>query len=327
MTEPSSAAEGDSPAISEAQVVAADTAQALTRSEPPAKPTCTHTHCLNCGARLQGRFCHDCGQGADDHHRSIAHLAWEAVEGLTHLDGRLAHTLPALLVFPGRLARDHIEGRRARHVPPFRLFLICLLIFMFAMEALVHARRTHPGPTRAGLQTAAAGKLSLVVTEKGRTTTEPLNDVDLAGEGPAARWVVANLQRVVKSPDFFEVLVFDWAHRLAVLMLPILAGLLTLLYVYKRRFYVYDHLVVAMQFLSFVFLLWAVVFSAPAPVAGLAFGVGAVWTPLNLYLILRRAYGSSRLGAVVKALFLWIATCVLFVALLAALVALALHQL
>lgn len=62
----------------------------------------TPTDCLNCGARLYGRHCHVCGQGADDHHRAIGHLVWEMIEGFTHLDGRLARTLPALLFRPGR---------------------------------------------------------------------------------------------------------------------------------------------------------------------------------------------------------------------------------
>ena len=74
-------------------------------------------------------ICHVCGQSTDDQHRSIWHLAWEGIEGLTHLDGRLGQTLPPLFLNPGKLARDHFEGRRARHVPPFRLFLITLLVF------------------------------------------------------------------------------------------------------------------------------------------------------------------------------------------------------
>lgn len=96
------------------------------------------TSCANCGARLQGRFCHVCGQSADDHKRSILHLGWEAIEGLFHLDGRLARTAPDLFFRPGRLARDYMEGRIARHVPPFRLFLAALVIFILAAEVAAH---------------------------------------------------------------------------------------------------------------------------------------------------------------------------------------------
>src|SRR5206468_1066864 len=66
------------------------------------------------------------------------HLIWEAIEATFELDGRLWRTLPALFFRPGRLARDYIEGRLARHVPPFRTFLVALVLFIFAAEHATH---------------------------------------------------------------------------------------------------------------------------------------------------------------------------------------------
>jgi hypothetical protein len=293
----------------------------------PAVPSHTHAICLNCGARLHGPFCHDCGQSGDDHHRSIGHLLWEAVEGFTHLDGRLAQTLPALLFHPGRLARDHIEGRRQRHVPPFRLFLICLLVFMFAAEAMLgHVQPIH-------VQTRLTSPASRQAYQAG--LKQALQDPDMAevktelhGAQPdvaVARWWTTHIARAAGNREYFLMLVFEWAHRLAVLLLPILAGLMTLCYVYKPRFYIYDHLVVSMQYLSFCFLVWAAVWIIPDPVQGWLFWPALIWTPLNLYLILRRAYGSRRIGAAAKALLLWLTTVASFGALLAGLLGYALN--
>ena len=47
-------------------------------------------------------------------------------------------TVPDLFLRPGRLARDYMEGRVARHVPPFRAFLVTLLLYMFAAEHAIH---------------------------------------------------------------------------------------------------------------------------------------------------------------------------------------------
>src|SRR5882757_10683140 len=94
--------------------------------------------CANCGTALEGPYCHACGQNADTHKRSILHLIWEAIEGMFHLDGRLALTLPALFFRPGTLAKDYMEGRIVRHVPPFRTFLVALLLFIFAAEHATH---------------------------------------------------------------------------------------------------------------------------------------------------------------------------------------------
>lgn len=379
-----------------------------------ARPAHTHTHCLNCNATLHGPYCHGCGQSADDHHRSILHLLWEAIEGFTHLDGRLAKTLPALLFWPGKLARDHIEGRRTRHVPPFRLFLICLLIFMFSMEAVVHRELSKPQPHKSAAATSGAQAAVQVAkadvakagvatdAAKARVTRADVANIvasriaekaarNIARDGsPTAAaaagiaqaelqaqaqaqahahaqakarvendddddtdnvvvmrangqvlaktavhheqdsrfnaWLKEHLKRAGANREFYITLVFEWGHRLAVVMLPILAGLLTLLYIYKRKFFVYDHLVVAMQYLSFCFLLWAAVGASPAWLAGLLFIPAALWTPFNLFMILRGAYGSSVIGAGLKALFLWISTMGLFLTLLIALLTLALNQ-
>jgi hypothetical protein len=364
----------------ELEFAAADSIGSLFRRRK-VKPAHTHTECLNCGAHLYGQYCHACGQSADDHHRSILHLMWEAIEGFTHLDGRLAQTLPALLFKPGKLARDHIEGRRTRHVPPFRLFLICLLLFMFSMETAVHRELGKPNPHAAssGAQAAAnAAKADVAKADvdvaqarphvappppiqpkapvpastkaqasakaQAKPDADDEDDKDnivvmtpsgkVLGRGvvhqkhnsPFNAWLKEHLQRAAANREFYVSLVFEWGHRLAVVMLPILAGLLTLLYVYKRKFYVYDHLVVSMQYLAFCFLLWAAVAAAPAWLSSLLFIPATIWTPVNLYMTLRGAYGSSVIGAGLKAMFLWVSTMGLFLTLLIALLTLALNQ-
>jgi hypothetical protein len=64
----------------------------------------------------------------------------------------------------------------------------------------------------------------------------------------------------------------------------------------------------------------------PSRVQELPFLLAFVWTPTNLFLTLRGAYGSSVLGATVKALFLWTSTVVAFGMLIVGLLALALGQ-
>src|SRR4051812_32839936 len=102
------------------------------------------TACAHCGRPLYSPFFPPSGQSSDLRHRSITHLLWEAIEGLLHLDGRLWRTLPALFFRPGTLGKDYLEGRVARHVPPFRMFLIALVVFIFAAEHAVQRMRDAP---------------------------------------------------------------------------------------------------------------------------------------------------------------------------------------
>ncbi len=82
-----------------------------------------------------------------------------------------------------------------------------------------------------------------------------------------------------------------------------------------RGLYLYDHMIVAMQFLSFEFLVFAVAWLIPGPVRDWALAVAAAWTPVNLFMTLRGAYGSGVVAAMLKTVFLWVSTLVLFAAL------------
>lgn len=85
--------------------------------------------CLNCGTRLRGQYCGICGQRARSRLISLWELISEAFGDLLEIDSRLWRTLIPLLVRPGRLTRDYLEGRRARYMPPFRTYLVLSVIF------------------------------------------------------------------------------------------------------------------------------------------------------------------------------------------------------
>ena len=353
----------------EFEIIGAGAIGALLHGKPHHAPE-PGTLCSNCGAELQGYYCHVCGQSSHDTHRSIWHLMWEGIEGLTHLDGRLGQTLPPLFLNPGKLARDHLEGRRQRHVPPFRLFLIALLIFMFVLESLFHGVTAHKQAVTVNGQTVSiaspkGGATNVVFASpdqiktlaaqakpgvhfsvgglppstgvfRARVNNQTATNVDdaaaalnndkEANKSPASRWMRDHLTRAVANKEYFLMVLFTWAHRLAILLLPILAGLLALVYVRRRQFYIYDHLIVAMQFLSFEFLIFAVAWLIPAPVQDTALLIATLWTPVNLYMTLRGAYGSRRITAAIKTVFLWVSTMILFGLLMIGLMTLALAE-
>lgn len=92
----------------------------------PALPKAT---CENCGTPLDGEYCSACGQRHEPHVHSIRHFAAEAVESISHADSRLWRTIGYLLTRPGYLTREFFAGRRARYLPPFRLYLVISVLF------------------------------------------------------------------------------------------------------------------------------------------------------------------------------------------------------
>ena len=60
---------------------------------------------------------------------SLAHAWHHLVHEMLHFDGRILQSIWLLFARPGQLTLDFLEGRRARHVHPVRLFLVFSAIF------------------------------------------------------------------------------------------------------------------------------------------------------------------------------------------------------
>jgi hypothetical protein len=88
-----------------------------------------HSDCLNCGSSLRGQYCGRCGQRATSRLISLWELLREGFGDLLDVDSRLWRTMTPLLIRPGQLTRDYLMGRRARYMPPFRMYLVLSVIF------------------------------------------------------------------------------------------------------------------------------------------------------------------------------------------------------
>jgi len=99
--------------------------------------------CANCGSKIQGDFCHDCGQSAHVHH-SLLHLIEEVVHGLWHFDAKGWRTIPMLIAYPGELTRRYIDGQRVRFISPLGLFLF-MVFFMFFVFSFSKSTAVHVG--------------------------------------------------------------------------------------------------------------------------------------------------------------------------------------
>ncbi len=87
--------------------------------------------CPNCSELLWGQYCASCGQRARVRMITFWEMLKEAGDLLASLDSRIWRTLGLLLFRPGRLTLDYLQGRRARYVPPVRLFIASSIVFFF----------------------------------------------------------------------------------------------------------------------------------------------------------------------------------------------------
>lgn len=93
--------------------------------------------CLNCGAKVEGRFCSNCGQSTHPH-RTLFGVLEEFLHGVLHFDTKAWRTLPMVIFRPGTLTRNYVYGKRARYISPLALFLFTVF-FMFFAFAFIEA--------------------------------------------------------------------------------------------------------------------------------------------------------------------------------------------
>lgn len=253
--------------------------------------------CDNCGASVPGRFCGNCGQRLEAPVHSLWHFLTLAFEDVTHADSRLWRTLWALLFKPGFLTREFLSGRRARYLPPVRLYLVLSVVF-FLWAAGTHSQ---PGVVSVSTDDKGVPKAARVVPLTAETAL-PGSDArpgetiaqrnarecgqDLMYDGPWAQQLRPALQRAclkIREDNARSLMEGLWHNvpRAMFLFLPLIAGIMRLLYWRPPHYYV-EHLLLLVHNHAFVFLVlplgWVVKLLLP-------FAAGVIDLVLFLYVV------------------------------------------
>lgn len=289
--------------------------------------------CLNCAAPLAGPFCHQCGQQAHLH-RTVGAFLHDLLHGVLHFEGKTWRTLPLLAWKPGQLTRDYIDGHRARHVSPMALFLFSV----FLMFAVFQAVGISPPVEFNGGQQAAAGiakaadqvrnarkdaateLAGMAPDDPGRARLEQdIRDLDqqIAAVDEAlptfAQDAGGSFTNIHTGSPFIDHLAEKWqknpslmiyklqanSYKFSWLLIPLSLPFMALLFLWRRRFGLYDHAVFVTYSLAFMTLLFVVItLLAQLGIAADALAIGAMLIPpLHIYRQLRGAYGLRRLSA------------------------------
>jgi hypothetical protein len=310
--------------------IPADTAALAPDAPAAASPAAVQTApiplCDNCGASVPGRYCGNCGQRLEPPVHTLWHFIKVATEDVTHADSRLWRTLWALLLKPGLLTREFLEGRRARYLPPVRLYLVLSVVFFLWIAATAHTTTQLTPEARAAIAEARRqGAVVMVPDAAGADATRvatpataaPHSGSALEGDTEHCKlisykgpWQATLRPLFVRSclqaaKDQGRSLGQSFLHNLPramFLFLPLLAGVMMLLYWHPRHYYV-EHLLFLLHNHSFAFLvvLLAGILSALLPFADTLIGwVTALYVAWYLFRSMRVMYRQGRLRTVAK---------------------------
>ena len=317
--------------------------------------------CLNCGDPTVGYYCPHCGQRKVEVGVSLRRMLLEALDDQFSINSALPRTLGALLVRPGRLTREYMDGRIVRYIPPFRLYLVSSLVFFLVLSFVPELRDPMQlaiggdesgsltigmvtDSLRAGIEeTRAQGgdpdaarirEEALAAAQRAREARRPtafpargaVADSVPGVEPPApplpptlpgAGWMgnprvntgnaqldstlTARLQELNAIPPRMAIrrLMSDYLEHVPQMMfvlLPVFAGILKLLYVRRKRFYV-EHFVFSLHLFSFAFLSYTLMLTVrhPAVVTTLS-----LWLVLYVYLAMKHVYQQGWIATAAK---------------------------
>ncbi len=268
--------------------------------------------CANCGAPLYGPYCSECGQHAHESSRAIGTLFHDAWHVVTHVDTRFWRTIGMLLAKPGSLTREYFAERRARYLPPFRLYIVLSLLF-FALASLTGGasgiRAFDPEASRRASADATAAAADAPTAELGEAGSEYNVDHKDCDHVQAFgwQWFERSLTEACRraAADHGRSAARAFVANIPKMMfvfLPLMALLMLLLYWRPRRYYV-EHLVYFLHthsalFLAFILQMLAGLAEGAWPVLGsalgalrFAIGVYAVW---YVYSSMRVYYAQGR---------------------------------
>ena len=207
--------------------------------------------CQNCGNRFQGSYCNICGEQVyHEHEKRFAHFVEEAFHFITHFDTKFFRSFWLIFSKPGVLAQEYAQGRRKKYFSPVSFFMIGVVIYLLF-------------PLMQGMNISFASHLS--------------NNSELHFYAPQ-RW--AQHKALVEHVSL-EHLAEKFDHTspkiskvLLVILIPLSALVLSLLFNRGRHYYYFDHLMFAAEFNSFY--LYATFFLLPLLVILISrvFGLG-----------------------------------------------------
>ncbi|MEP6494661.1 MAG: DUF3667 domain-containing protein [bacterium] len=205
--------------------------------------TLTPLRCAKCGAEGIGGFCGNCGAKlAVRRDLSVKHFLAEATVAVTDFDSALISSFRTLFHTPGVLTASYLSGERYRFLPPFRVFLLCNLLYFVAVAHFGFTVLSAPLRVQADEMTY-------------HTITQAVLTKRLHFEKPAVTAAQkAHREAIQKSFETkYDGATEGIAKVIVVVLIPLYAILLQVLFVGARRFFA-EHLIFSTHFVAYLLI-------------------------------------------------------------------------
>jgi hypothetical protein len=250
------------------------------KTDLPATPVPHHEPgpCSNCGTALSEAdlYCPHCGQKRlEREDMSFRHLIGESFLDYFHFDSKFFRTIFPLLYKPGWLTLEYMSGRRKSYVEPFKMFLVISVIYflLLSFDKEPAVDKFSPGPSsssmvhidkKPGINYFNFSLNGIPISKSARDSIK--NEIDSTGltryvEKHFAKesgWTKLFVKQVIKvmisTGQSFITVLEHTASKLVFLFIPVLAAILKLFYLRRKRLY-FEHLIFSLHLHAFIFFL------------------------------------------------------------------------
>jgi hypothetical protein len=240
--------------------------------------------CPNCHKSFtdeEYNFCPYCGQENHTHKLPVKHFAMELLESFTHFDTKVLATFKDLIVQPGLVIKNFNDNKRARYVPPIRIyaftsFAFFLIVSFTATQKVEKRSEEMMGGMREGLNKPGS-YTEFNIFHKTRLDstilpelialpllTNQLIDSTLRSRKIETDWINSRLVHTSLKVQRGELTFADLYHRFVkyasytiFALMPIFA-LLMMLFYRKRNYFYSEFLVFSIYFHTFLFSVFGV---------------------------------------------------------------------
>lgn len=196
-------------------------------------------YCQSCGAELNGKFCSNCGEKKFDRKDlTFKKIILQFIDGLTHFDSKILSSVKLLITKPGLLAKEYCSGARVKYAKPLQMFFIINVVFFIMLSfATINTFTT---PLSLQMNTTKHRELATSMVEH-KLDKENIQPVEYE-------------KRLEEYSKKFDVKVNLYSKSLIIIIAPLFAFILYIVFINKRRLYV-ESFIFSLNFLSWLLLI------------------------------------------------------------------------
>ena len=220
-------------------------------------------NCKNCNEELSGneQFCSNCGQKNIDR-LTLKYLFANFIDDFFNVDSKFLKTIKYLVLKPGYLSKEFMEGKRAAYVPPIRLYVVLSVLFFFLIS-IVNINQTNE-------ETNVVKDSNITFNGKGiKASVEELAIMELDGTLDAhidsvtegtndfTRFMIRKLAYAKINGNSFTDVLLNQISLFLLLFIPLLALMYGVCFSRKMHGYI-GHLVFNLHLNSFIILILSI---------------------------------------------------------------------